>query len=65
MIMLMRETNHVWLQHFAWGDLNGNEHFKNGKLIIHGYRILHRGDLNGNEHFIMRDYSFDLLGSKD
>ena len=22
------ETNHSWLHNFAWGDLNGHEHFK-------------------------------------
>ena len=22
------ETNHTWLQKFAWGDLNENEHYK-------------------------------------
>ena len=46
-------------------DLNDNDNFRNGKLMIHGCRILHGGDLNGNGHYKTRNYSFDLLGSKD
>ena len=46
-------------------DLNEHDNFRNGKLIIHGYRMFAWGDLNGNEHFKIINYSFDLLGSKD
>ena len=46
-------------------DLNEHDNFRNGKLIIHGYRMFAWGDLNGNEHFKTINYSFDLLGSKD
>ena len=37
-------------------DLNENGNFRSGKLIIHGYRILHGGDLNINEHYKRRIY---------
>ena len=44
------------------GDLNENDNFRQGKLIIHGFRILHWGDLTGNENVKTTNYSFDLLG---
>ena len=37
----MRETNHAWLKKLHRDDLNENDNFRNGKLIIYGYRILH------------------------
>ena len=65
MTILTRETNHARLQHFAWGDPNENDGFRNEKLIIYGYIILHGGDLNGHDHFEKRHCSvFYLLGSK-
>ena len=42
MTILKRETNHAWLQNFTWGDLNENNNFKLWRLIIHGYKKLHR-----------------------
>ena len=31
----------AWLQKFEWGDLNENGNFKDGKLVMHGYKRLH------------------------
>ena len=58
MTILMRETNHDWLQ-------NGN--FGMEKLTMHGYRGVHGCELTVNEHLMFEttNYSFDLLGSKD
>ena len=65
MIILKRETNHVWLQNVYGSDLNETGNFRNGKPIIHGYIILHGGRLNGNEHYKRKIYSFVLFRSKD
>ena len=43
-IVLLFETPHGI-------DINENNNFKNKKLFMHGYKILHEGDSNENEKF--------------
>ena len=43
-IVLLLETPHGI-------DINENNNFKNKKLFMRGYKILHEGDSNENEKF--------------
>ena len=47
------------------GDLNENGNFRNWETTLSWLQNFAWGDLNGNDHFKTKQYSFDLLGSKE
>ena len=49
------------------GDLNENDKFTKGYIVMHGYTILHAGDLNENgkfqkEKLVMHGYKSVVWG---
>ena len=60
----LKDTNHAWLQNFAWGRSKRKWQFYNWETNHSRLHNFAYGDLSGNEK-LKTAYSFDLLGSKN